>query len=266
MSRLGSVAGDWCIRRCTRRWACILPCAADGPFFAFALAGGIACVNILAPPIRWAYRGLGELVIALSYGPWMVLGSVYLYTRAVSWGALIASLVPGLLIMALAVVNAIPDFPPKKKKNAAAGGDRLVGKPQPRCQARPRARGAAVRGPCRGRARCGAHRRRLRHVSPGNPRGAPCCPAFGVERAQRHPHLRNTPAVCAGESAALFAAILPRCCCSSAQFCCRPRRCQDERPNQPFLQRGPLLISWRRSRACGLSSPVCTGCTGLGTG
>ena len=43
---------------------------------------------------------------------------VYLQTRAVSWGALWASLVPGLLIMALAVVNAIPDF----------HQDRLVGK------------------------------------------------------------------------------------------------------------------------------------------
>ncbi len=72
----------------------------------------------MAPPIRWAYRGLGETVIALSYGPWLVLGSLYLQTRAVSWGALWASLVPGLLIMALAVVNAIPDF----------HQDRLVGK------------------------------------------------------------------------------------------------------------------------------------------
>jgi 1,4-dihydroxy-2-naphthoate polyprenyltransferase len=88
------------------------------PIFVFALAGGMAAIFYVAPPIRWAYRGLGELVIALSYGPWMVLGSVYLYTGALSWGALIASLVPGLLIMALAVVNAIPDF----------HQDRLVGK------------------------------------------------------------------------------------------------------------------------------------------
>ena len=88
------------------------------PIFAFALAGGMAAIFYVAPPIRWAYRGLGELVIALSYGPWMVLGSVYLYTGALSWGALLASLVPGLLIMALAVVNAIPDF----------HQDRLVGK------------------------------------------------------------------------------------------------------------------------------------------
>ena len=70
----------------------------------------MAAIFYVAPPIRWAYRGLGELVIALSYGPWMVLGSVYLYTGALSGGALLASLVPGFLIMSLAVVNAIPDF------------------------------------------------------------------------------------------------------------------------------------------------------------
>lgn len=48
----------------------------------------------------------------------MVLGSLYLHTGSLSWGALWASLVPGFLIMALAVVNAIPDY----------HQDRLVGK------------------------------------------------------------------------------------------------------------------------------------------
>jgi len=88
------------------------------PILAFAVLGGLAAIFYVAPPIRWAYRGLGETVIALSYGPWMVLGSLYLHTREFSWGALWASLVPGFLIMALAVVNAIPDF----------HQDRLVGK------------------------------------------------------------------------------------------------------------------------------------------
>ena len=88
------------------------------PILAFALLGGMAAIFYVAPPIRWAYRGLGETVIALSYGPWMVLGSLYLHARAVSWAAFLASLVPGFLIMALAVVNAIPDF----------HQDRLVGK------------------------------------------------------------------------------------------------------------------------------------------
>ena len=88
------------------------------PILAFAVLGGLAAIFYVAPPIRWAYRGLGELVIALSYGPWMVLGSLYLHTQALSWGAFWASLVPGFLIMALAVVNAIPDY----------HQDRLVGK------------------------------------------------------------------------------------------------------------------------------------------
>jgi 1,4-dihydroxy-2-naphthoate polyprenyltransferase len=88
------------------------------PILAFALAGGAAAIFYEAPPLRWSYRGLGELVIALAYGPWMVLGSLYLHTGAASWSALAASLVPALLIMALAVVNAIPDF----------HQDRLVGK------------------------------------------------------------------------------------------------------------------------------------------
>ncbi|HYM47486.1 MAG TPA: prenyltransferase [Burkholderiaceae bacterium] len=88
------------------------------PILAFALLGGAAAIFYEAPPIRWSYRGLGEVVIALAYGPWMVLGSLYLHSQAVSWSALLASLVPALLIMALAVVNAIPDF----------HQDRLVGK------------------------------------------------------------------------------------------------------------------------------------------
>jgi 1,4-dihydroxy-2-naphthoate polyprenyltransferase len=88
------------------------------PIFLFALLGGTAAIFYEAPPIRWSYRGLGELVIALSYGPWMVLGSLYLHARTVSWAAFCASLVPGFLIMSLAVVNAIPDF----------HQDRLVGK------------------------------------------------------------------------------------------------------------------------------------------
>jgi len=88
------------------------------PILAFAVLGGLAAVFYVAPPIRWAYRGLGETVIGLSYGPWMTLGSLYLHTHQLTWGAFFASLVPGLLITALAVVNAIPDF----------HQDRLVGK------------------------------------------------------------------------------------------------------------------------------------------
>ncbi len=91
---------------------------AGWPIIVFALLGGAAAIYYEAPPIRWSYRGLGEAMIGLAYGPWMVLGSIYLHTQMLSWNALLASLLPGLLIAALAVVNAIPDF----------HQDRLVGK------------------------------------------------------------------------------------------------------------------------------------------
>jgi 1,4-dihydroxy-2-naphthoate octaprenyltransferase len=88
------------------------------PILVFAILGGAAAIFYEAPPIRWVYRGLGELMIGLAYGPWMVLGSVYLHTQSLPWQTAVASLVPAGLIMALAVVNAIPDF----------HQDRLVGK------------------------------------------------------------------------------------------------------------------------------------------
>lgn len=88
------------------------------PILLYTLLGGSAAVFYVGPPIRWVYRGLGELVIGLSYGPWMTLGSLHLHTHRFSWGALAASAVPGLLIMSLAVVNNIPDY----------HQDRLVGK------------------------------------------------------------------------------------------------------------------------------------------
>ena len=62
-----------------------LPCASAGRSSPSRSLGGAAAIFYEAPPIRWSYRGLGELVIALSYGPWMVLGSLYLHTRSVSW-------------------------------------------------------------------------------------------------------------------------------------------------------------------------------------
>ena len=88
------------------------------PVLAFAALGGLAAVFYAAPPMRWSYRGLGELAIGLAYGPWLTLGSVYLQTRTLPGGAWWASSVPALLIMALAVANAIPDY----------HQDRLVGK------------------------------------------------------------------------------------------------------------------------------------------
>lgn len=92
---------------------------ARGPvIFLFAFLGFLAAAFYVGPPIRWAYRGLGELVIFLAYGPLMTMGSYYLQVQKIDPEPLLVSFVPGLLIFSLIIANEIPDF----------YQDRLVGK------------------------------------------------------------------------------------------------------------------------------------------
>ena len=88
------------------------------PVLAFAFLGFLGAYFYVGPPIRWAYRGLGELTIALCYGPLMVLGSSYIQTGTIGLAPLFASLICAWSIFCLAVLNEIPDY----------YQDRLVGK------------------------------------------------------------------------------------------------------------------------------------------
>ncbi|MFQ6129565.1 MAG: prenyltransferase [Candidatus Hadarchaeaceae archaeon] len=88
------------------------------PLLVFIAFGALAVMFYVGPPIRWSYRGLGELTIFLAYGPFMTLGSYYLQAQGVDIAPLTASLVLGFLVLALALINEVPDY----------YGDRLVGK------------------------------------------------------------------------------------------------------------------------------------------
>jgi len=84
----------------------------------FSFLGFLGAYFYVGPPFKWAYRGLGEIVIALSYGPLMVLGSHYLQARRLGSIPFYASLLCGLSVFCLAILNEIPDY----------YQDRLVGK------------------------------------------------------------------------------------------------------------------------------------------
>ncbi len=88
------------------------------PILLFSFLGFLGAYFYVGPPIRWAYRGFGELTIGLCYGPFMVLGSYYLQVGTVGFVPFFVSLVGGLSIFCLAVLNEIPDY----------YQDRLVGK------------------------------------------------------------------------------------------------------------------------------------------
>ena len=62
-----------------------------------------------APPLKFAYRGLGELLIWLNFGPILLLGSYYLQTHTISIGAVLLSIVIGTATFCLITANEIPD-------------------------------------------------------------------------------------------------------------------------------------------------------------
>ena len=76
----------------------------------FAVAGFVAAAGYLGPPLRFSYRGLGELVIALSYGPAMVLGSYYLQVGHIDLLPAIVSVLPAIFLFMIAIINEVPDF------------------------------------------------------------------------------------------------------------------------------------------------------------
>jgi 1,4-dihydroxy-2-naphthoate octaprenyltransferase len=75
-----------------------------------------------APPFRLVRTGLGEVLIGLSFGPLMVLGSYYTQTQMVSWGPAIASLPVAILIALVVWINQFQDM----RADAAVGKNHWV--------------------------------------------------------------------------------------------------------------------------------------------
>jgi len=74
------------------------------------VAGFIVSIGYTAPPLKFVYRGLGEIAVAVGFGPLMLLGGYVVQTRgALSWEPFVASLPVALLVMLILYVNEIPD-------------------------------------------------------------------------------------------------------------------------------------------------------------
>jgi 1,4-dihydroxy-2-naphthoate octaprenyltransferase len=74
------------------------------------------------PPLKLAYRGLGELDVVLCYGPVLVVATYVIQTGAWSWSAFWLSLPLGIFIAAFLWVNEFPDF----LADRSAGKNNLV--------------------------------------------------------------------------------------------------------------------------------------------
>lgn len=75
-----------------------------------SLIGFFAAFFYLGPPIKLAYRGFGEIIIALSYGPFMMLGSYYIQTQRIDFTPIFVSIIPALLLFGISILNEVPDY------------------------------------------------------------------------------------------------------------------------------------------------------------
>jgi 1,4-dihydroxy-2-naphthoate polyprenyltransferase len=82
------------------------------------VVGFIVGLGYTAPPLKLVYRGLGEIAVAVGFGPLMLLGAYVVQTRgALSWEPFVASIPIALLIALVLYVNEIPD----RRGDARAG-------------------------------------------------------------------------------------------------------------------------------------------------
>lgn len=81
-----------------------------GPVFWFALAGFISGYFYTAPPLKFVYRGFGELFILLGFGILPLVGTYYVHVGSVTWEPLVAGTAVGLLTTNILYINQFPDY------------------------------------------------------------------------------------------------------------------------------------------------------------
>ena len=89
---------------------------------AIGVAGVLIGLAYTAPPLKLVYRGLGEIAVAVGFGPVMLLGAYVAQTGRLAWEPLVASLPVAILIALILYVNEIPD----RRGDASAGKRTLV--------------------------------------------------------------------------------------------------------------------------------------------
>jgi 1,4-dihydroxy-2-naphthoate octaprenyltransferase len=91
------------------------------------VAGVLISYFYTAPPLRLVHRGLGELCVALGFGPIMVLGAYFVQTGHYALRPLILSIPVAILVMLILYANEVPD----RFADAKAGKHTLVVRMQP---------------------------------------------------------------------------------------------------------------------------------------
>ena len=87
-----------------------------GAFILLLLVIGFFCAYFYtAPPIRFGYRGLGEMAQLLCFGPGIGIGAYYVQAQRISWEAFWGTLPFGIMLFSMITINEIPDYDEDQK-------------------------------------------------------------------------------------------------------------------------------------------------------
>ena len=64
----------------------------------------------VAPPVRYGYRGLGELSVGINMGPVMVVGTYWVISGRVDWAPFLISIPIGLMVAVILYYQSLPDM------------------------------------------------------------------------------------------------------------------------------------------------------------
>jgi 1,4-dihydroxy-2-naphthoate octaprenyltransferase len=78
---------------------------------ALGVFGVAIAYSYVGPPFRLAHHGLGEIAVALEFGPVTVLGTYFVLARRFDPPAIVLSLSLGLLVAGILWINEVPDIP-----------------------------------------------------------------------------------------------------------------------------------------------------------
>ena len=85
------------------------------PILALAALGIGSSIAYSAKPVWLSYRGLGEFVLGLNFGPFLVLTAYYVQAKSFPLESVTAGLIMGLFSSAIITINEVPDIEADQK-------------------------------------------------------------------------------------------------------------------------------------------------------
>ena len=88
----------------------LLALSPSAALLAIGIIGFVVGLGYTAPPLKFVYRGLGEIAVAIGFGPLMLLGAYVVQSGgSIGWEAVVASIPVALFVALILYVNEIPD-------------------------------------------------------------------------------------------------------------------------------------------------------------